>query len=214
MATSQQKWIKNEGIVEGDLKVVLFHSRNKDNRNVEDFHERRQSFLWYDSPENRNRLMEKFDDFVRHGVDGENSRLYMSLNARDPEKVKKALIIELLEKDDIRIGRINSIAASVAARKECASEKKWLIDFDDSDESHLKEAVKDIADAIAIHSRAAGDIKNGALKAEELIHISKTKNNYSIITDVPFDTRNFTVKWGDVAEVKKDALLYITDSTR
>lgn len=214
MAASQAKWTKNVGIAEGDLKVVLFHSRNKDNREVEGFHERRQSFLWYDSLENRDRLFERFDDFVRHGVKGENSRLYMSLNARRPEKVKKALIIELLEKDNLCIGRINSIAASVAARKECAWGNAWLIDFDDHNEDHLNEAVEDVKKGIISGSLASDAIANGDISAEELVSVHKTKNNYSIVTNIPFDPQVFIEKWGDVAELKKDGMLYIIDKTK
>lgn len=60
---------------EGSLYVVLFISRNKDNRNVENFTERKQSFVYHSvNPMTDERLKEKFKDFLSGGVPGETCR--------------------------------------------------------------------------------------------------------------------------------------------
>ena len=135
------------GKEEGSLYVVLFISRNKDNKNIENFTERRQSFVCHSvNPMTDERLKEKFKDFLSGGVPGETCRLYVSVNKRDEEKAKKALMVELITKDDVKLSRIAAIAASLCAKKENAAENKWMFDFDINDESKLKEFVRDIKD--------------------------------------------------------------------
>ena len=61
------------GKEEGSLYVVLLISRNKDNRNVENFTERKQSFVYHSvNPMTDERLKEKFKK------SGGNSRLLVA----------------------------------------------------------------------------------------------------------------------------------------
>ena len=76
--------------------AVMFVSRNKDNRGVKGFKERRKAFLSDRDPET---LIPRFKRFVRDGVDGEVCRFYRSANPRDLEKARKKLIVALVEAD-------------------------------------------------------------------------------------------------------------------
>ena len=72
------------------IHVVLFVSRNKDNKDVKDFEERRTSFIT-NQLMNSGYLATKFDTFVQQGVSGETSRMYYSVNARDYKKIHNQL---------------------------------------------------------------------------------------------------------------------------
>ena len=58
------------------MYVVFFVSRNKDNKDVPDFKERKMSFVVNDNYEYY-KLMRKFYDFVNKGLVGELSRFYI-----------------------------------------------------------------------------------------------------------------------------------------
>lgn len=201
------KWNQDGDDGTGGLYVCLFVSRNKDNKDLEGFHERRRSFLAYGNSKN---LDAKFNEFVSEGVKGEISRFYMSVNERDPDKVRKQLIIELLQNDDVKIGYISSIAAGVAAKHECGMTRKWMIDFDSKDQSKLKELMADIGNKLdSIFNSKDSKLTLKRIDAELLIHPKPTINGYAVIVDNGFDTRGFSEKWGDIATIKKDDLLLV-----
>ena len=100
------KWgVTSEG--EKELSVVLFISRNKDNKSVPDFKERSYSFIISDSKPTNN-LIKDFSNFVNKGVPGELSRLYFSINTRDRNKVQKDLIHFLIDEPNFDLTSINS----------------------------------------------------------------------------------------------------------
>lgn len=109
-----------------NLKVCLFVSRNKDNKNVVDFKERKKSFVTAKSIDD---LKNEFDSFVNAGQFGEVSRFYISVNSRDNEKIQKSLQHYLLE-NVLDMSKIDSKIASIAAKSENALEHKWLFDCD------------------------------------------------------------------------------------
>lgn len=169
--------------------VVLFVSRNKDNKNLEDFKERRVSFV---SDELGDSLLEKFEHFVELGRDGEMCRLYQSVNKRDPQKIRIALLHSLIDDEHFNPVNLPQKLASIAAKKENATEKKWLFDFDEN-ETMIEEFISDIE-------------KAGLLKNEIQTH--KTPNGYAVIVERGFDTRELLCKWPKV-ELKRDDLLCI-----
>lgn len=189
------KW--SDTLDTGKLRVTLFVSRNKDNKDVENFKERRYSFLTTKSDED---LAQEFQDFVNRGVENEFSRLYVSVNERDNEKVKENFLRFLLDqcllKTDLNAAALPTKLAAIAARKENAKTKKWLLDFDE-DESKLEEFIKDMVNAAHKHGNTA----------EFSYEVHKTPNGYGIVTSRGFDTSEFCVKYGNV--VKKDDLLCI-----
>ena len=199
------KWDTNTNIG-GKLKVYLMTSRNKDNQDIEGFVPRRRAFLAY---EDHDYIWRKFHEFVSGGIPGEMCRLYESVNARDEEKVKKALLVKLISDDNVHIGRIQSICVGVAAGKECAAEKRWLIDFDSLDEKMLAEVEEYIVRQLITDSKRSkkGEIAEEAARC--LVRHHRTPNGYAIIVPWGFDSREFMEKYKDICTIKKDDLLCV-----
>lgn len=167
------------------LHVVLFCSRNKDNVGVEGFTQRNRKFL---SDKTMEELVGRFDEFVAAGVPGEFCRFYMSVNARDNEKVRRNLMHWLIDHPEQSMAHMESRVVAVAAKKECQAEKKWMFDFD-ADPSLLDEFVDDVR----------------ACDENVKIEAFPTPNGLCVVTDRGFDFRQLDLsgKWRDV-ELKKD----------
>lgn len=176
-----------------DLYVVLFISRNKDNKDVENFKERRKAFITTKTPEE---LKNTFKHFVEDGVSGEMSRFYYSVNSRDVIKIKKQLLHFLID-EDFNLTHLDGKLASIAAKKECAKTKRWMFDFDSENSTELSNFITDISKCVT-----------EPLKTE----IRKTPHGYAIITERGFDTRQLGLddKWWNIATLKKDDLLCYT----
>ena len=167
------------------IHVVLFISRNKDNRNINNFHERRESFI---TTKNAADLELDFEAFVRSGRPGELSRMYYSVNARNSKKIHKALLHYLIDNPEFNLCSIQSKLAGIASTKECSAENHWLIDFDDKNISEFE-----------------SDLNEAAPGVKYLTYT--TVNGFAVVVDRGFDTRTLLNKWGSVATVKKDDLL-------
>ncbi len=167
-----EKWgIKD--IDKNNIKVVKFVSRNKDNKDVKDFIQRRYSFLASEDENGFSEwVYEEFSGFVDDGVPGETSRFYASVNARDLNKIKKGLIHDLIDDESNRM-LINPFPyiASIASLKENALTKHWLFDVDTKDKTILKSFLKMIPDDV------------------QVLEQIETPNGYHIIVDHGFDTR-------------------------
>ncbi|GAA5395212.1 hypothetical protein SuUB81_10030 [Streptococcus uberis] len=168
------------------LRVVLFTSRNKDNKNVIGFVERTKAFLTTKTVEE---LKDEFKLFVEKGCLEETSRFYISVNERNNSKVQKALIHYLLD-NEINMASIPSKVASIASKKENSLTNKWLFDFDDDKEK--------------INAFVA-DVKTLYIAEPE---VYETPNGYAVIVEHGFDTRELLKKW-DKVELKRDAMLCI-----
>ena len=125
-------------VVDKDFRNVLFVSRNKDNRGLnssiyQPFKPRVKSFVARISPFDVSSLYDEFETFVNEGVNGEISRLYVSVNARDEQKVHRALIHELIDKPDFDMTKIDSKIASIAMKPVNRKTSHWLFDFDRRD---------------------------------------------------------------------------------
>ena len=83
--------------------------------------------------------------------------------------------------------------ASVAAKKENASEFKWLFDFDEK-----KELIPEFI----------SDIKNESNLTDEEIEFSETVTGFAVVVKHGFDTRNLLKKWKNV-ELKRDDMLLV-----
>lgn len=173
--------------------VVLYVSRNKDNKHLDGFRERRVSKYMNDNPE---RILRDFEDFVRHGIDGEMCRCYISCATRNEEKVQKKLMHELIE-GHIDLSKIESKIASCAMQADCAKEKLWLFDFDIDNKELLDEFIRDI------HS----------INPLMTVKYSKTPNGYAVVT-CGFDCRRLLEKWGENVELKKDGMLIVKWSVK
>jgi len=172
------------------IHVVLFCSRNKDNKHLEDFKERRKSFITHKTVAE---LEAEFNDFVSHGREGEMCRMYYSVNARDPQKIHTQLMHFLFDNPDFNLCSIAPKLAGIAAKKECALEKRWMFDFDLDNKEMVSLFETDI-----IYTYGS---------VIEKIERYKTPHGYAVIVDHGFDTRELMKKWGEVATLKRDDLL-------
>lgn len=181
-----------------NLYVYLMRSRNKDNKNIPNFKERKKVILEY--KENEDRIIREFYNFAEKGVDGEISRLYRSVNSRNEDKVREAFIIRLL-KDKPSVTKLNAILASVAQDVSNRDESKWLFDFDVDNEDDVNKFIFDI-------NLVSGIPLGGVQKY-------KTPNGYAIVCEHGFDTRNLMKCWKDYdISLHKDRLLYLQSYTK
>lgn len=170
--------------------AVMFVSRNKDNRKVKGFKERRMAFLSDRDPET---LILRFKRFTRDGVDGEVCRFYRSVNPRDLEKARKKLIVALVEADSPdTLLRIEARTVSIAMTAECAAKRKWLFDFDNENEDDLREFMGDV-------------IHDGGF---DQLSFYATPHGFGVIAPHGFDTRSLMAKWGECCDLKRDAMAY------
>jgi len=182
-----------ESFSEKPIHVVLLVSRKKDNQDLPDFKERRQSFITHKTIQEL--VYSEFKHFVQEGRFGETSRLYYSVNARDPEKIHKQLLHFLIDEPEFNLCSIQPKLAGIAAQKECALEKKWMFDFDNSDSDLANQFAQDILEIVP-----DADVK-----------IHKTPHGFAIITDKHFDTRELLEKWQKDVDItlKRDDLLCV-----
>lgn len=176
------------------IHIVLFISRNKDNKHIEGFKERRESFIttreWNDE-----RLVSKFHAFCEYGKDNEVCRYYYSVNARDPELTRRELMKFLIDTPDFNLCAIESKLAGISATAACACEKRWLFDFDVDED---KSAVDFLCDVL-LYSKLSMDE----------VRIYKTPNGFAIICERGFDTRDLMKKWQGKVELKRDDVLLV-----
>lgn len=183
------------------IHVILFKSRNKDNKHIEGFKERSNSFV---SSKSYSELLPDFKAFVEKGIKGELCRMYISVNPRSNSKTFKALQHKMID-GEFDLSTLPQKVASIAAIKENADDSKnlkWLFDFDPIPDTEIKESVE----------RFVEDIKtcygNTERKDDKPINIEvrKTLNGYAVIVNKRFDTRWLLNKWKNT-ELKRDAML-------
>ena len=107
------------------LRVVLFKSRNKDNRALDGFKERSVGFV---STRSLDQLEAEFQDFVRKGMPGELCRMYVTVNRRDNAKVLRGLQHYLLDHPEVSAASLPSKLSSIAEQVENAADYHWLFD--------------------------------------------------------------------------------------
>lgn len=180
------------------MRIVLFTSRNKDNKNLInnfpelEFKSRSWSFLSNDTEEE---LMKKFHEFAEKGVMGEVSRFYISVNERNPEKVRKALMHLLIDHPDTDLTKMESKLASLAGKEGMKSTKHFLLDVDVKESSKLESVL---------------DYLRENKFAYEWVY--ETPNGYGIITH-GFDTRELVERFPFV-EVHRDGKKFVAIYTK
>lgn len=172
------------------IYVVLFVSRNKDNKHIENFVERRESFIAHYADGDYEKIRKRFNEFVLRGKKGELSRMYVSVNERNPEAIRKELLHFLIDNPDFNLCSIQPKLAGLAAQKQCAATKRWMFDFDSEDAAELSCFLTDLQTMVD---------KND-------IETYKTPHGYAIVVDHGFDIRKLKEDWPDVT-LKKDDLL-------
>jgi len=132
------------------LNVVLFVSRNKDNKHFDNFTERRNAFT---TTREFNKIKPLFRAFVEAGQSGEFSRMYVSVNPRSNTKTFKALQHKMLD-NEFNLASLPQKVAALAAKKENAYDDKpsWLFDFDPVEGKDTEELVyKFVEDLLLAH---------------------------------------------------------------
>lgn len=176
-----------------DLYVYLMRSRNKDNKDILNFKERAKTILEY--RQNEDKVIAEFKDFASKGLQGEQTRLYRSVNSRNEERIREELMIRLI-RDKPSITGLNRVLASVAQQVSNRDENKWLFDFDIDDRELVANFLSDINHFSGI----------------KLIDINchKTPNGFAVIVPHGFDTRELMEKWKDCEiTLHKDRLLFL-----
>lgn len=198
------------------LTVIVFMSRNKDNKHIPNFKERRNAFTVpnksLDTKDGNIAINRLFYNFVKDGKSGELSRLYMSVNKRSNEKTFIALQHEMLN-GKFNLATMPQKIASIAARKENAHDPKnlfWLFDFDriegltdDEFEDKIQEFVEDVK---LTYTLTKGEYP------ERLVFMRKTVTGAAVVIGDHFDTRSLLKKWPNVT-LKRDDLLCVTWAT-
>ena len=192
----------------GKIYVVLFTSRNKDNKHLTNFVERRNAFV---TTRSIDKLKPDFEAFVSKGVEGEMSRMYYSINARSNEKTQKQLIHTLID-NQYNVASLPQRIAAIASRKENSIEHKWLFDFDPVDGTDTDQLMRLFINDIN-HYHSTTQTKKGKSRPEIKINTYKTPNGYGIVVNQHFDTRKLLEKWANV-ELKRDDLLCVDWETK
>ena len=188
MSGNFRKWNTIKESTENNLYVVFFTSRNKDNKDIKNFKERKKAFV---SSKSIEELKQEFLVFCNKGLNSEKCRFYISTNARDRIKINKALTHFLIDNPETPTEDIPAMIVRIAAKKENALEKKWLFDFDDSDEDNCNNFCKMIND----------------IDPNVSITKYKTPNGFHIISNRGFDTRKLLEKFPKVTLMKDDLRL-------
>ena len=184
--------------------VNLFVSRNKDNRFVENFHQRREAFLADKYDEH---LEARFDAFAHAGVSGEVCRWYRSVNARKMGKVKKALITKLVNDDNILLTHMDSMVAGLAAKPENAATKFWLFDVDISDQREQLAFLSDLKEAA--HLTEIPKETESAYPQLVGAEIHPTPHGLGVVVYDGFNPLALLEKWKGKVEFKRDAMIYL-----
>ena len=188
------------------LNVVLFVSRNKDNKNVEGFKERRNAFT---TTKNADELFEKFEAFAAEGKFGEMSRMYFSVNPRSNAKTFKALQHKMLDQE-FNLSSLPQKVAALAALKENAYDSqhlKWLFDFDQVPGLDTKSLLENFLSDLQL-AHELTQTENGETRPKMTAHTYKTPNGYAVVVDQRFDTRELLATWTNVT-LKRDDLLCV-----
>ena len=200
------KWNRDEDHESDKLTVVLFVSRNKDNKHLQDFTERRNAFT---TTKDAVELREQFQAFVRKGKIGEMCRMYVSVNARSNSKTFKALQHTMLD-NEFNLSSLPQHVAALAARKENAYDSdhlKWLFDFDPVEGKDTEELLQEfLLDVQSCHENTR--TKHDQVRPIMTVETHKTPNGYGVVVDQRFDTRELLDKWKNVS-LKRDDLLCV-----
>ena len=195
------------------LKVVVFTSRNKDNKHLDHFKERTKSFVTRKSVVD---LKKAFISFVKEGISGEMSRFYISINDRSNERTLKALQHTLID-GNIDASKLTAKVAALASLKENMydrSSEKWLFDFDPIDGKDLEESLQEFLHDLEEAYYTGHPKQNNQTRHESIeIESFKTPNGYAVIVDKRFYVNDLLSKWTNV-ECKKDGLLCFDWATK
>ena len=162
------------------LNVVLFVSRNKDNKHLETFKERKVSFV---TTKDFEEIKSQFQVFVNEGQVGEFSRMYVSVNPRSNSKTFKALQHMMLDQE-FDLSTLPQKVASLTAKVEnvYGDKQNWLFDFDPIEGQDVEVLLtKFVADLHIAHETT--QTKKGQKRPPISVTLHKTPNGYAVIVN-------------------------------
>ena len=183
------KWNRDENLDSDKLNVVLFVSRNKDNKHLKNFTERRNAFTTTREFED---IKDQFKAFVEAGQPGEFSRMYTSVNPRSNSKTFKALQHKMLD-SEFNLSSLPQRVAGLAAK----DTEKLVHKF--------------VEDLLLAHENTK--TKNGQKRPKMSVKLHKTPNGYAVIVNQRFDTRQLLQDYQNV-ELKRDDLFCYSWDTK
>ena len=196
--------------------ILMFKSRNKDNKNVPNFTKRETfkvvptSDIKVDYEEMYLEYRDEFYEFVTQGVTGETSRMYCSINVADGKKVSEKIshfALDFLLKCDI-ISLRDKLSAKIV--RECmkkenkVKETRWMLDIDSEDDiKWVDKCFKDdpyMTDALVVWSSYTPNGKHVILRKPE------NQLEWAFINKI--------VQGGDDITLKKDDLYLLEAITK
>lgn len=190
-------WFRNAGKRMYKCKVVAFVSREKDNAHLAGFKERQKIFLW----DEKELPFDKFSEFVSAGVEGEVSRLYISVNARDMVKTRLALLDKLAKNPTFNLMDIETLTAKIAMEDTNKAEDKMCIYVNTRDDKVGKKLRKDL---LSLMQKGK---KGNASEEEYGLSCYDQPNGCAYVTDHTYDCDKFMRKWKDKVTLKEDGML-------
>lgn len=183
--------------------TVMFTSRNKDNKELDGFKQRTKAFLHKHNLEEDLKLSDTFEGivselreeflyFVDQGVEGEVSRMYVSINPRNTDKANIDLVHYLIDNPNTSPNNVYNKLVSFASKKENALSQRWLFDIDTDNE----EEFNSVLDSIKYYGKFN----------ESSLTLSRTVNGYAIVVPHGFDSRKVLEEY-EFVELKRDGNL-------
>lgn len=169
-------------------KLVVFTSRNKDNKGLEGFKQRSHELF---VSETTTYVEEEWNSFVNNGVEGELSRMYVSYNDIDTVKTNVAMTHYLIDHPDTPIHKITDKFAAAAMQTDNLATKRWLLDLDEVDYDEVDEFL----------------LSNTDLEPSE-IEVYETYSGYAIVVAHGFDTRKLLETFPTIENKKANGLLF------
>lgn len=206
------KWNRDENFDSDKLNVVLFVSRNKDNKHLENFSERRNAFTTTRDFED---VKHQFKAFVEQGQVGEFSRMYVSVNPRSNSKTFKALQHKMLD-NEFNLSSLPQKVAALAAKKENAYDSahlNWLFDFDPVEDKDTEKLVYKFVEDLLL-AQENTQTKKDQKQPQMSVKLHKTPNGYAVVVNQRFDTRQLLQDYPNVELKRDDLLCYAWDTKK
>ena len=196
---------------DNELYGVLFISRNKDNKDVPNFKPRRVAFTinGFEKIYER-KFHNEFLAFRDSGVQGEFVRAYITVNSRDIDKTRKALICAMVNDEDISLSHIQAKVCSLSMEKGMNKTKRWMFDVDTKDYGFVKQFIHELEkDYGFLKANTFDDFMESDPTIEGMYYKQVSPNGYAILVNKGFDTRNILKDREDVVTLKCDDMIIV-----
>jgi hypothetical protein len=194
-----------------ELYGVLFISRNKDNKDVQNFKPRRMAFTINDFEKIYERKFQnEFLAFRDSGVQGEFVRAYITVNSRDVDKTRKALICAMVNDEDVSLSHIQAKVCALSMEKGMNATKRWMFDVDTKDYEFVKQFIHELEEDYGfLKADTLDDFMKSDPTIEGMYFKQVSPNGYAILVNKGFDTRNILKDREDVVTLKRDDMIII-----